>query len=99
MKTIEERKIELIACIKAVFLFTFVLIVFMNTLVLCAFIPLIGYHLMPNNQVASELWSWCDLAMVGCMCTMILCVVAYATIVLVYKYKKNKWNETEAKKC
>ncbi|RLJ04041.1 MAG: hypothetical protein DRP18_05225 [Candidatus Aenigmatarchaeota archaeon] len=42
--------------IKAVFLLSLTTLVILNTLVLAYLVPIVGYHLMPENQTAAEFW-------------------------------------------
>jgi len=42
--------------IKAIFLSSLTTLVILNTLVLAYLVPVVGYHLMPENQTATEFW-------------------------------------------
>ena len=90
MKTLESKKKSLIVYIEVIFLFAFMFLTFVNTFVLCLLVPVVGYNLMPDNQVASESWARVSVAMVGCVGIIILCVVAYVTVMLLCKHNKKR---------
>ena len=74
---------NLLTTIKAIFLFTITTLVFINTFVLAYLVPIVGFHLIPENQAAAELWEVVNLVMGGCLAILIVCAFVYGTVKLV----------------
>lgn len=66
--------------LKTIYLFALTILVFINTCVLAYTIPIIGNHIMPENQAVAELWEVVTLAMQGCIAVIIMCCVAYGVV-------------------
>lgn len=77
------ERYSLLTTIKAIFLFAITSLVIINTYVLVYLVPIVGYHIMPDNQAGAELWKVVTLIMEGCLTAIIICVAIYGTIKLV----------------
>ena len=74
---------NLIATLKTVFLFTLTSLVIINTYVLATFVPIIGYHIMPENQAASEAWKVVSSVMEILVTIIIMLGVVYGSVKIV----------------
>ena len=71
--------------IKAIYLSTLTILVFINTCILVYLVPIVGFHIMPNNQAAVELWKVVTLVMQGCITVIIICIIVYMVVRIVRK--------------
>ena len=79
---------NLFSIIKDVHLITLTILVFINTFILITLVPIIGYHIMPDNQTAAELWEMITLIMQGCIGIVIMYSIVYVTFKIVEKERK-----------
>ena len=71
--------------IKATYLSTLTILVFINTCILAYLVPIVGFHIMPDNQAAAEMWKTVTLVMQGCITVIIGCIIVYMAIRIVRK--------------
>ena len=71
--------------IKAIYLSTLTILVFINTCILAYLVPIVGFHIIPDNQAAVEMWKVVTLVMQGCITVIIGCIVVYMFVRIVRK--------------
>ena len=76
--------------IKAVFLLSLTTLVILNTLVLAYLVPIVGYHLMPENQTAAEFWRVTGLIMEANTLVIIWSGIGYLFMRLLIKMTEIK---------
>ena len=74
---------NLISTLKTVFLFTITTLVIINTYVLATLVPVIGYHIMPDNQAAAEAWKIVSSVMEILVTIIIVLGVVYGSVKIV----------------
>ena len=76
--------------IKAIFLSSLTTLVILNTLVLAYLVPVVGYHLMPENQTATEFWRVTGLIMEANTLVIIWSGIGYLFMRLLIKMTEIK---------
>ena len=76
--------------IKAIFLSSLTTLVILNTLVLAYLVPVVGYHLMPENQTATEFWRVTGLVMEANTLVIIWSGIGYLFMRLLIKMTEIK---------
>ena len=76
---------NLFSIIKAIYLSVLTILVFINTCILAYLVPIVGFHIMPDNQAATEMWKTVTLIMQGCITVIIGCIVVYMIVRIVKK--------------
>lgn len=74
---------NLLPNIKTIFLFVLTTLVLINTCVLIFTIPIIGNHVMPDNQLAAQVWRVVGLVMGVCIACVVTCGVMYGCVKIV----------------
>ena len=74
---------NLLPSIKTIFLFVLTTLILINTCVLIYTVPIIGYHIISDNQAAAELWRVVAWVMGICIAAIITCGVMYGSVKIV----------------
>jgi len=87
MKKNKELKIKkLLNFIKIAFIFVVTFLVIINTIILCALVPFVGWHLAPDNQIAGRIWGIVSAIMEMLLTILIMEGIAYGTVKIMLKY-------------
>ena len=82
-----KRKILTTINIKTIFLITLTTLVIINTCTLAYLVPIVGFHIMPDNQAAVEMWKTVTAIMSICTSLIIACGIIYVTTKVINKIK------------
>ena len=87
MEKCKEAKIKkLLNFIKIAYIFVVTFLVFINTIILCALVPFVGWHLAHDNQAAGRIWEFVSVIMEMLLVILIMEGIAYGAVKIMLKY-------------